>query len=75
MLFPALNSFITNAYYENNHLREQPAGSEAKSAVLIRPLSVFPLTMGEMGKQDPSVGTKAVVMGFGLAGSLQPAPE
>jgi hypothetical protein len=37
------------------------------------PESVFPLTMGEMPKHFPSVGTKAVVRGVGPA--LQPRPE
>jgi hypothetical protein len=37
------------------------------------PLSVLPLTIGEMPKQLPSVGTKAVVRATGLL--LQPVPS
>lgn len=51
----------------------QPAGIAARSDLRIKPLSVFPDTMGEMLKHLPSVGTNAVVIGTGL--ELQPEPE
>jgi hypothetical protein len=50
-----------------------PAGKVFSSVWSMIPESVFPLTMGEIPKHFPSVGTKAVVRGVGPA--LQPSPE
>ncbi len=62
----------TDIYLSSEDLRVQPAGSFCKLVGRIKAESVFPLKMGEVGKQLPSAGMYAVVTAGPL---LQPGPE